>query len=55
VVLIVYDVHGKWRLFEKLIYNNENTVVISRYSYISNKQMEINRRKNRKRRRQMCR
>jgi hypothetical protein len=51
VVLIVYDVHGKWRLFDKLVYNNENTVIIYKYSYISNEQMESNRRKNMKRQR----
>jgi len=55
VILIVYNVHGKWRLFEKLIYNYENTVVLSKYSYISYKQMESDRRKNRKRRRQIYR
>lgn len=55
VVLIAYDIHGKWRLFDKLVYNNENTIIIYKYSYISNKQMESNRRKNRKRRRQIYR
>ena len=51
VFLIIYDVHGKWRLFEKLVYDNENTLIISKYSYLSNEQMESDRRRNRRRNR----
>ena len=54
-VLVLYDVYGKGTLYERIIYNNDNNVISSKYSYLSNKQMESDRRKNRKRRRQIYR
>lgn len=48
-VLVLYDVYGKGTLYERLIYNNDNNVISSKYSYLSNKQRESDRRKNRKR------
>jgi hypothetical protein len=48
-VLVMYDVHGLGIVFERFIYNNENSVVFIKYSYLSNKQREIDRKKNMKR------
>ena len=51
-VLIMYDVHGLGIIFERFVNNNENSVVFIKYSYLSNKQREIDRKKNMKRQRE---
>ena len=54
-VTVLYDVYGKGILYERLLYNNENNIILSKYSYMSNKEKQRIRKQNRKRRRQIYR